>query len=262
MGDGRPDRSRESLTDQLVEVVMTEQLLTWADLAAHVGEPTTSAALLDATRRRAFTRTALVAASSRRTGPPEPEALVFQIRDLPRVAASGRLWRLAFRYLRGRSTHLHSEGELKAAFKPAALKDAFGRALKEALQRRVLPTGIGAVLRRGRFYFLLQDDLLAPPRSAPVEKAVNETGFPEAFEAAFSKLDAATGRNNFVKLLSLRRALPQFSRAVFDRQLNALRRAGRFSLDAAEGTHDRTTSEEREAGILEAGRRLVYCARR
>ena len=51
-----------------------------------------------------------------------------------------------------------------------------------------------------------------------------------------------------MKLASLRHALPQFSRDVFDSELQALRRAGEFSLDSHEGLHGTLTTEEREAG--------------
>ncbi len=270
MGDGRPGRPMESLTDRVVNLVMQSQPMTWAELSAQLGESTTSLALVDATRRRSFTQCAMIAASAGRSEVPDPAALVFRLDELPAVAASARLWRLAFRYVRGGSTHLHSAGELRAAFKPAPLKTAFGHAMKAALARRALPAGVAAVLRRGHYYLLLQDDLLTAPVSRPASSpppgedsgAAPTTSFAEAFDAVFSRLDHESGGKNFVKLLSLRRALAQYPRRVFDQELNALRRAGQFSLDAAEGTHDRTTPEEREAGVVEAGRRLLYCARR
>ena len=403
-GSGRP---LADLTDQLVNEVMRGEPITWGELAARVGESDKSTVLLRASRRRAFTQCAIVATPSGKADVPPPEALVFRADQLSKMASSPRLWQLALHYLRAKSTHLHSAGELKTVFKPAALKSAFGTAVNRALASGTLPVGIGAVLRRGHFYLLLQDDLLTPPasprrssapsvrgsatgqppplpgakaRSGPRNRPLTSTNnkpltspankpltgsslpplrrapasssrprpvsspqnqplssaqnrplssaqnrplssaqnrplssaqnrpvssaqkrpltghrnrplsgvrnrpltgarpdrapsvpgapspasdaFADAFEREFTRLDAETGRKNFVKLLSLRQALSQFPRAVFDHELNALRRAGRFSLDAAEGTHDRTTPEEREAGVVEAGRRLLYCARR
>lgn len=271
------------LSDQMVETIGSGPPITWGELARRLGVATDSPALIAATRRRRCADRIIIAAPSGKPDPTiPPEALVFRVEDLERVARSTELWRLALRYLRGRATHLHTVGELRAVFKPTPLKMAFGAALATALANRTLPAGVAAVLRRGHFYLLLQDDLLTPPESVPrrtngravgfdsmasEDRAQNDhpTGdesFADAFEREFSRLDAESGRKNFVKLLRLREALPQFSRTVFDRELNALRRAGRFSLDAAEGTHDRTTPEERDAGVVEAGRRLLYCARR
>ena len=319
------------LAEAMTQVVNRSAPLTWAELAECVGESTSSVAMIRASRQRVFVQQVIVAAPSGKVDRPPDSALVFRADQLDRVAASGRLWRLALSYLRVNGTHMHTAAELKAAFRPAALKSAFGASLRAALATRTLPSGVGAVLRRGHFYLLLQDDLLTPPQRAEGLPARSEatdglparseatdglparseatdglsarseatdglsarseappspggapfatgartdgrsfaTGgrsdarpFETAFEAAFDALDAESGRRNFVKLLHLRRALPQFPRAVFDHELNALRRAGRFSLDAAEGTHDRTTPQERDAGIVETGRRLVYCARR
>ena len=267
----------------MVEVVMNGDPMSWATLAAAVGENADSPALRVASRKRAFTDRVIVAAPSGKITDFHPEALVFRADRLAVVAASGRLLRLALRYARATSTHLHTPAELQATFRSAALKAAFGRALETALAKRSLPTGVHAVLRRGHFYLLAAEDLVAPIPSNAGSPARARTGenpaalsrrresthrvarnesFAEVFDRAFRRIDTQTGRRNFVKLLSLRKALPQFSRADFDRELNALRRAGLYSLDAAEGTHDRTTPEEREAGVIEAGRRLLYCARR
>ncbi len=261
---------------------MNAEPMSWSALAAAVGENADSSALRTASRRRAFTERAIIAAPSGKVTDFHPDALVFRVDQLSSVVASAALWRLALRYARAKSTHLHTPAELQATFRSTLLKAAFGRALERALVQRKLPTGVRAVLRRGHFYLVAEDDLLsagatASPSAAsmagspiapgrthrPAANGAQErAAFAEAFDRAFRRLDVESGRRNFVKLIGLRRALPQFPRAVFDRELNALRRAGLFSLDAAEGTHDRTTAEEREAGVMEAGRRLLYCARR
>lgn len=272
----------------MLQTVLNAEIMTWAELAAAVGEPEQSEALLRATRTRTFTWKAVVATASGQNTRPRGPTLVFRAERLETVAASGRCLRLALSYLRKKSTHLHSVGEVKAAFKSRPLKKAFGASLQRALKTATLPIGVAAVLRRGHFYLLLQDDLLASPlksTSTPQNAAISQptraqtivsqaivpkarrtyavdSRFADAFDRAFNSIDARTGGRNFVKLIELRRALATYPRPSFDEQLNALRRAGRYSLDAAEGTHDRTTSEEREAGIIEAGRRLLYCARR
>ena len=268
MDAGASHERSENLSNRLVETIMNGRAMTWGELANHVGEAPDSRAMLDAARSRQFSQTLMVASPSGRTEVPPAEALVFALRDIDEVAKGAALWRLALRYLRTPATHVHTEGELRSVFRSAKLKSAFSDAIRSALAAGELPAGIRAVLRRGHFYLLLQDDLLTPfqsldastQNSAPADN--DDDSFGQAFEAAFRRLDIASGRRNFVKLLDLRRALPQFSRLQFDRGLNALRRAGLFSLDAAEGTHDRTTPEERQAGLVEAGRRLLYCARR
>jgi hypothetical protein len=58
----------------------------------------------------------------------------------------------------------------------------------------------------------------------------------------------------------LRRALPH-DRATFDRELRELRRAGRYSLSAAEGRHG-IQREEQEAGIREEGSLLLFVSRK
>lgn len=82
------------------------------------------------------------------------------------------------------------------------------------------------------------------------------------FEAAFDIADRASNSRNFVKLHSLRLELPDWDRRQFDSTLNALRRQKRFTLNSADGNHVALTSDEREAGIHEAGSLLVYCSRR
>jgi hypothetical protein len=84
--------------------------------------------------------------------------------------------------------------------------------------------------------------------------------FARDFAAAFDRLDAATGGHNHVSLVDLRRALP-VERAAFDAGLAALRRAGRYTVAAAEGRHA-IKPEERTAGIVEDGTLLLFVARR
>lgn len=87
--------------------------------------------------------------------------------------------------------------------------------------------------------------------------------FAADFQAAFTANDRGF---NYVTLLAMRQALPQYTRAQFDAELRILRGAGGaprlFTLDASDGRHVRMTEEERAAGIHEVGNNLVYVARR
>lgn len=91
--------------------------------------------------------------------------------------------------------------------------------------------------------------------------AAADPGFATAFTEAFERLDAQDGGYNFVKLLQLRNALPQYSRSAFDTGLEQLRKERRFSLEASEGLLVTLSEQERAAGIIESGRQLIYCKR-
>jgi hypothetical protein len=86
--------------------------------------------------------------------------------------------------------------------------------------------------------------------------------FATAFRAAFGRLDRENHSINFVRLLDLRRALPQFDREQFDSGLRQLRLDEEFTLDSHEGRHGPLTDDEREAGVREVGSLLVYASRR
>jgi hypothetical protein len=158
-----------------------------------------------------------------------------------------------------------------------ALQQPFADALARRLETGALPPGIGCLrIKTKPYLFRLQDvngtpqeagpALAAPsgmvPTSAP-ERAV-KGGRPEDFgwhfDEAFHRLDRERGSPNLVNLVPLRRALV-VDRATFDAELQQLRRAGRYSLSAAEGRHG-ITPEEQEAGILEDGTLLLFVSRR
>jgi hypothetical protein len=87
--------------------------------------------------------------------------------------------------------------------------------------------------------------------------------FARDFDKAFDRLDPPDKkgrRSNYVTLHALREALPRYDRKTFDAELNKLRRAQRYSLDASDGRHARMTRAEQAAGIEEAGELLVYVA--
>jgi hypothetical protein len=79
------------------------------------------------------------------------------------------------------------------------------------------------------------------------------------FDAAFARLDALRGFNS-VHLAELRRELG-CPREDFDRLLDQLRRAGRYSCAGAEGRGG-LTAEDRAAGIREGDQLLVYVSSR
>lgn len=102
----------------------------------------------------------------------------------------------------------------------------------------------------------------SPPPSFVVKPGAPAPDFATAFRAAFDRLDRQSRLTNFVRLLDLRQALPEFDRAQFDAGLRQLRIDGEFTLDTHEGRHGPLTEPEREAGVREAGSLLVYVSRR
>lgn len=164
---------------------------------------------------------------------------------------------------------------------PTALKKLFPTDLEREAVARRLPLGVhsiscGAEKSRKRYFFVLDGPApganghvaaphvhahtpaAEPPRVVP---AAPPAGFGLAFAEAFDRLDRQQGRRNFLKLLELRRALPQFDRAGFDAGLNQLRRERSFSLAPHEGLEGVLTPDEREAGISEAGNLWAYVLR-
>lgn len=140
-----------------------------------------------------------------------------------------------------------------------------------------VPPNVGVVEIRGRSYLFRLERMRAGEASEAIRRSealrstkagskdaaetARASDFAAAFDAAFDRLDAE-GRNlNFVKLSDLRGALPEYDRETFDAELRSLRLAGRYELNAAEGSHRRLSDADRAAGIIEAGTRLVYCQR-
>ena len=106
---------------------------------------------------------------------------------------------------------------------------------------------------------------VSPPVQAPTggltpRRSPGEVDFASAFEAAFAKLDHERGARGLVSLVWLRQEIP-VERAEFDEGLNALRRAGQYTLTAAE-SRSGISPEERDAGIFEQGSLLLYVSRR
>ena len=174
------------------------------------------------------------------------------------------------------------------AFTPSEVKGRFVTELQkpvlEAIERGIeqqdMPARVVWILTKGKPYLLLVDNL-RPGTARPTHPAVSRIpaptqgdigalaisilpahDFAAAFREAFAQLDRRNGSTNFVTLADLRKALAGVGREEFDTGLRALRLGGEFSLDSHEGLHGSLTSEEREAGVHEAGSLLVYVSRR
>lgn len=168
---------------------------------------------------------------------------------------------------------------------PADLRDAFTSSLEERLERGSLPQGLGALQVAKKWILFWIADVLGgsssgtaptkrPPATTPAAPSAlgnssTETPstpagsdrFAHDFERAFGKIDGETGRRNFVKLLELRNALPQYDRPAFEEGLRRLRAARQFTLETSEGLNTSVTDEERQAALVEAGSRYLYCSR-
>jgi hypothetical protein len=83
-----------------------------------------------------------------------------------------------------------------------------------------------------------------------------------ALDRAFDRLDRQAGGHNFISLADLRRDLPEHDRAAVDAELLRQRKAGRYSLSAAEGGRGALRPHEMAAGIREDGALLLYLSRR
>jgi hypothetical protein len=158
------------------------------------------------------------------------------------------------------------------------LQRSFEDAIQDALTGFALPAGVGALRIKKKVHLFLMRDVNAagplPREDLPVAATPTALVPPEerggdgrpvidfaiALDEAFTRLDQQRGSPNFVSLVDLRRELP-VDRDTFDRELHALRRAGRFTLNAAEG-REGLTHEEQEAAIREEGTLLLFLARK
>ncbi|WP_437980174.1 hypothetical protein [Sorangium sp. So ce117] len=242
------------------------------------------------TTKEAKGRVLLSRAAGGKKKPAPGATLVLLAEDLEAIAQSDRLLEVQLQSARKPEVPAVDLAQL-----PKGLLPALGRAFKAALAQRIvdrrLPRTIGALLGKKPLLFFLADAVLpaagAPARpaaiatdgaarptaadgpgsSAPVTSAQSGPGAPaisfvDRFDAAFSSLDRASGRLNYVTLHALRAALPDIPRDTFDTELAALRRQRRYSLDPSDGRHHQMAEAERDAGIMEAGNLLVYVARR
>jgi hypothetical protein len=139
------------------------------------------------------------------------------------------------------------------------LRQPFEVAVARRIGERSLPAAVGCLrVKKKPYLFLLAD--LSLPAPAPKPAPVPTSDFARKFEEVFERLDRERGSHNLVSLVGLRGELA-VDRATFDAELQRLRRAGRYSLSAAEGRHG-ISDEERGAAIPEDGSLLLFVSRR
>jgi hypothetical protein len=182
-----------------------------------------------------------------------PETPVSLAEDSDRLAASPQLVAVLLEVLRKETDHAFLIAKLKTKL-PPVLRAAFVEAVNQQAEAGRLARGVGWLWTgKKRQLFLLQD-IQGGQTPAPLPD------FATLFERAFDRLDRAGGSHNFVSLVPLRHAVG-LPRPAFDQGLQQLRRAGRYTLSAAEGRHG-LTAEEQEAGVNEDGMLLLYVSRR
>jgi hypothetical protein len=195
--------------------------------------------------------------------PKRPDSPVVLADDRERLLASPRLVRLALAAARTPDNQAVSVIDLAKKL-PRPLQGDFRAAVHRQVHERLLPDDLGVLLvKKKPLLFLLADinagslPVAPPPEPPPTPPPMD---FAHQFDEAFARLDRERGGHNHVSLVELRRAVP-VERALFDAELQQLRRAGRYSLSAAEGRHG-LRAEEQEAGIHEDGSLLLFVSRR
>ncbi|HZU36534.1 MAG TPA: hypothetical protein VFA18_11525, partial [Gemmataceae bacterium] len=179
-------------------------------------------------------------------------------KDRERLFSSPALLHLLLQTQRKPTEQVHAVKKLASKLAKQE-RQPFMEVVNRLLDADRQPAGLGWVWSGKERCLLLLSDLHGrAPVATPASGATPD--FPAAFEQAFRLLDRQSGQHNFVKLTDLRRAVP-VARTAFDAGLRELRRAGRYSLSAAEGRHGLNT-EDKEAGILEDGSLLLYVSKR
>lgn len=191
--------------------------------------------------------------------PNQPDSPVALAEDREHLAASPALLHRVLTATRTPATQAVTVAELKKKL-AANVRDAFAEAVNRRLGEHVLPEGIGVLRIKNKPLLFLLADLDARPLAPPPEPKPAARDFASLFDAAFARLDREQGSHNHVNLVALRRAVP-VERDAFDAGIGQLRRAGRYSLSAAEGRHG-LSAEEQHAGIPEDGCLLLFVSRR
>jgi hypothetical protein len=221
----------------------------------------------------------------------EPQTPVALAEDVGLLANSPNLLVLALRRARKETHHACSPADLKTHVVPP-VQNAFLEAVSQRAESGRLPPTVGRLLQKKKpLLFLLSDivsgasagaeparvsqaqphatrkesghavnDRAEPSHTLPTTVGGPPTDFVDAFDEMFRRLDQQGRSHNIVNLLDLRRALP-CDRQAFDAGLRDLRRAGRYTLSAAE-SREGITAAEQEAGIVEDGALLLYVSRK
>ena len=148
---------------------------------------------------------------------------------------------------------------------PRNLQVDFREAVNCLVNAHLLSDELGVMfVKKKPLLFLRADlDVLPRPKTGAEPKPQSPppaVDFAARFEEAFARLDGRHGGHNHVNLVELRQAVP-VDRAIFDAGLQQLRRAGRYSLSAAEGRHG-LEAAGRDAAIHEDGSLLLFVSRR
>ncbi|MEI7894326.1 MAG: hypothetical protein WCI05_14625 [Myxococcales bacterium] len=230
------------------------------------------AASFKAVNSAAFKRVAFLTTSESATSAEKCDAYVLRPHDLPDFLGSDTFLEHHLRRARKGKTHGFTEADL-AKLLPGKLKVAFREALDLRMTACSLPSTVGVIAVKKASYLFLVAEARAfsqpvqaePPKAEPLAtttEQLTEEDFATAFDLAFTRLDRETGELNFVPLLPLRNALAWCSRERFDIGLRELRIHNKFGLDSPDGRHVQLSDDERDAGITEAGRLLVYVVRK
>jgi hypothetical protein len=260
-----PKPPAEELSEKLVQV-LAEQRERGVDsyptllnrLVEQTGLVPSSTVLKQALGREPFRSQAVLGV------PGLPDSPVMMASDAERLAASPLLWRSVLTATRKPDNQALSVAEMKKKL-PRSLQGLFGDAVNRQVSAHALPDGIGVLFSKKKPLLFLLADINAGrptprPAAPPAEPMPTPTDFARLFEEAFARLDRAHGAHNHVSLVDLRRAVP-VERGAFDAGLRQLRRAGRYSLSAAEGRHG-IRPEEQDAGIYEDGSLLLFVSSR
>jgi hypothetical protein len=195
--------------------------------------------------------------------PGKRDSLVALNEDRDRLAGDPRLLEQALAATRTQDNQAVPLSDLGKKLAPE-LRPVFVAALEKELAGGALPAGVGALTIRKKPHLFLLADLAGRQPAPAVAEAPAEAkekpplvDFARMFDEVFERLGQAS--HGQVSLVELRRQVP-VERERFDEELNRLRRAGRYSLEGAEGRHG-ISSEEREAGIVEHGRLLLYVSK-
>jgi hypothetical protein len=266
-----PKKPAEELSEKLVQALI-EQRERGPDaypaelhhLVEQTGLAPAARVLTQALGKEPFRGQALLAL------PKRPDSPVVLTDDRERLLASPRLLRLVLGTARTPDNQAVSVSDLARKF-TQNLQGDFRAAVNRQVSERSLPDDLGVLfVKKKPLLFLLADlnagslparpPVLPQPRTPPSEPKPAPMDFAHRFDEAFVRLDRERGGHNHVSLVELRRAVPM-ERAAFDAGLQHLRRAGRYTLSAAEGRHG-LRADEQDAGIAEEGSLLLFVSRR
>jgi hypothetical protein len=240
-------------------------------LYEQTGMAATPAALKQALGREPFRSQSVLAL------PRLPNSLVVLAEDRKLLMNSPRLLHLTLSSARTPDNQAVSVVDLAKKL-PRNLQIDFRETLNRQVRERILPDEVGVLIVKKKPLLFLCADLSSmafreetvrvarpsPPVAPKIEPKLEPTppvlAFAVRFDEAFARLDRQHGAHNHVSLVELRQSIP-IDRAVFDAGLQQLRRAGRYSLSAAEGRHG-LDAAERDAAIHEDGSVLLFVSRR